>query len=634
MNLQNNTVSVFWPNDIILTNNDQQYVVLGYRINEFKIVIIDVMNKNENKLLNYGSMKGILKNLEIIYTINCKHKNIKQINYDYRKQQPLILFNEIIILFKPPKSWKLEYYSLDPITINIFWNSNDEARSIIFQKPTTNKYNNKMNFHWISNTYSSINDKNNMIEELRIINLTNYIRSKINPEINTSKFGIPNDIRSLFDMIFTILFFFYFIFIQKPCYILTNFFTYPFIRLKYKYPCKQDRLKFSLSTISYSFHQINFRFRQFYNLPLQFRKLKISKLESEASILKGTRFSPSEYIKFYNTVWMIINDLLLGIIFSNTLKANHDSIVHTIQTFIPQYETLLSDTISWLMNSPAGFKLNNELAEFMGQLIFWVLDLWKNITLKWAQNNVDNILIIIETVTSYCGLALFISISMDLINIFFLNIYGFYIACTRLYSWQLSIVMSLFQLFYGKKYNILRNRVDFNDYEFDQLMLGIILFTILIYLMPTVFIFYLTFAILRLFILFISLFHKYLLILLNHIPIVVLLLKLKNQERLPAGVFLDFQNGIFVLKSRPLTMKQIYISHMNSMLNFNLFNLNHPNIEDRVHNKSSNNLNNQDIIGYEIADVVENWNRISFFHVTKTILFGETIQDYDYNSMF
>ena len=204
--------------------------------------------------------------------------------------------------------------------------------------------------------------------------------------------------------------------------------------------------------------------------------------------------------------------------------------------------------------------------------------------------------------------------------------------------------MSLFQLFYGKKYNILRNRVDSNDYEFDQLMLGIIIFTILVYLMPTVFIFYLTFATLRLLLLLVSFSSKLLLILLNHAPIVVLLLKLKNQERLPSGVLLDFQDGIFILTSRSLTLKQIYNSHINSMLNFNLFNLNHPHMDEQIsfYQKSKpynrdyrrdNNYNQLDI-NYVVSDVVENWNRISLVRLVKMVLFGQTIQDYDYNNMF
>lgn len=632
------SVSVFWPNDIILNNPNEKYVVLGYNTNSTKQVIINVLKKSDYATLKINVESSILKELEILYTINCKSKNHQLMYYDFSRQIPLLTPNQILILFKPSKSWKLEYYSLNPITINIFWNSNDQARDIVFKRPTTDKYNIKLNQHWLDESNNINSERDDMMEELRIINLTNYIRSKMNLTTNNSmQFNIPNYISSTIDVIVTIISFSYILLVQKPCHILSNFLSYPFLKLRYKNPYNnQNPIKFSLSLLSYSFHQINFRVRQLYNLPLQFKKLKISKIESESSILKGTRFSPSEYIKFYNTVWLIINDILLGVIFSNILKANHNFIAHSVQILIPKYETMLGDTIRWLMNSPAGFKLNNELASFLGQLIFWVLDLWKTTTLAWIITNIDSLLSIVEILTSYCGITLFISILLDLTNVIFLNVYGFYIACTRLYFWQISIVMSLFKLFYGKKYNILRNRVDSNNYEFDQLMIGIIMFTILIYLLPTVFIFYLTFVLLRLAVLSILFALKFLLILLNHIPIVVLLLKLKNQERLPSGILLDFQDGYFILKSRPLTLGQIYQSHMNSMLNFNLFNLNHTNIDEQFGSyESANEEDNNSInMNYKMRDVVENWRRISVIHLMKIILFGQTIQDYDYTSMF
>ena len=46
----------------------------------------------------------------------------------------------------------------------------------------------------------------------------------------------------------------------------------------------------------------------------------------------------------------------------------------------------------------------------------------------------------------------------------------------------------------GKRYNVLRNRIDTWDYDLDQLLLGTILFTLLAFLSPTVFTYYALFA--------------------------------------------------------------------------------------------------------------------------------------------
>lgn len=49
----------------------------------------------------------------------------------------------------------------------------------------------------------------------------------------------------------------------------------------------------------------------------------------------------------------------------------------------------------------------------------------------------------------------------------------------------------------GKRWNSLRNRVDSYDYEIDQLFLGTLLFTIALFLLPTIATYYLFFAVVR-----------------------------------------------------------------------------------------------------------------------------------------
>jgi hypothetical protein len=46
----------------------------------------------------------------------------------------------------------------------------------------------------------------------------------------------------------------------------------------------------------------------------------------------------------------------------------------------------------------------------------------------------------------------------------------------------------------GKKFNLLRNRVEPAVYDVDQLLLGTILFTLVAFLFPTVLVYYLAFA--------------------------------------------------------------------------------------------------------------------------------------------
>ena len=660
-NNKNNQISksknniIFWPNDIKLNNASERYLILGYRIDQFTVVVIDIIVKEDYREISNKTDKDIFRNIEILTSINCKirkchqhsHNHLYEVQYDFVKNQPILNNNQTIIFFKPPNSSNLEYFSLDPIKINIFWNNNNQIGELIFRRPSTRKYADKLLKHF-SNFDNDDDDNLSLIGEnsreiLRIINLTNYIRVRINANrLNRGNiFNIFNCFIPYYEVMFTLVAMFYYIFIQKTCYLLSSILTYPVLKLNFKYKVSNDgkstdknKTNISLSSLSFMIHQINFRAKQLYNLPLQFKKLRYSKLESEASIIKDAKFSPSEYIKFYNTVWLIMNDLLLGVVFTTILKNHHHTILRVFEKIVVEYHVLLSNTITWLMNSPAGFKLNNELASFMGQLILWVLDFWKQNILKFLISNSDNILITIEIFSQYFGLSIGISMILDLFNIFILSINGFYIASTRIYCWQLNILRSLFKLFYGKKYNVLRNRVDSKDYEFDQLMLGIIIFTILIYLLPTVFIFYLTFIIARLTILILNFTLKLLLISLNHLPIVAFLLKLKNQDRLPGGIVLDcefYTNDYRItLHSKSLSIGEIVTSHINSMLNFNKFNLNAQDTKSFVENLRADKINEL----YTIDDVVNNWDRISIVTIVKNVVIGEIIKDYDYKEMF
>jgi phosphatidylinositol N-acetylglucosaminyltransferase subunit Q len=126
-----------------------------------------------------------------------------------------------------------------------------------------------------------------------------------------------------------------------------------------------------------------------------------------------------------------------------------------------------------------------------------------------------------------------ISVFSDLLSVLTLHIYSFYVASAKIFNWQLTIIFSLFHLFRGKKRNVLRNRIDSCDYDLDQLLLGTILFTLLFFLLPTVVVFYLTFASARMGIISLKSVLDTLLAFLNHFPLFALMLRVKDSRRLP-----------------------------------------------------------------------------------------------------
>lgn len=149
--------------------------------------------------------------------------------------------------------------------------------------------------------------------------------------------------------------------------------------------------------------------------------------------------------------------------------------------------------------------------------------------------------------SAFAGATLPISLVSDLASLLTVHIHAFYIASARMFNWQLAILISLFHLFRGKKRNVLRNRIDSCDYDLDQLLLGTILFTLLFFLLPTVLVFYLTFATARLSVIFLKAALEMGLACLNHFPLFALMLRVKDPNRLP-GTLILYRTSIVLIR--------------------------------------------------------------------------------------
>ncbi len=150
-------------------------------------------------------------------------------------------------------------------------------------------------------------------------------------------------------------------------------------------------------------------------------------------------------------------------------------------------------------------------------------------------------------ISAFAGASLPIAVVSDLLSALTIHIYSFYLASARIFHWQLTILQSLFHLFRGKKHNVLRNRIDSCDYDLDQLLVGTILFTLLSFLLPTVVVFYINFAIARMVIISLKAAFDTALSCLNHFPLFAVMLRIKDPKRLPGGSSLDLSSLLVTL---------------------------------------------------------------------------------------
>nr|POE98319.1 n-acetylglucosaminyl-phosphatidylinositol biosynthetic protein gpi1 [Quercus suber] len=299
----------------------------------------------------------------------------------------------------------------------------------------------------------------------------------------------------------------------------------------------------AIKDISATAQQVDIRLQQFCYWPAQYVTLhrRRGDWESIAS-------NHPEYIRFFNSLWLVANDIIIGIAVGSYILENADTVAAQMDNIVNTYSIEgLQHMITWLMGWPAGLKLNNELAQFLGDLFLWVIDYWNGCMMQ-LRPALPHIVRFIG-ISSFAGASLSISMFSDLVSILTLHIYSFYIASARIYNWQLTIIMSLFHLFRGKKRNVLRNRIDSCDYDLDQLLLGTILFTLLFFLLPTVAVFYATFAGARIAIIALKAALDTWLACLNHFPLFALMLRIKDSRRLPGGVQFELQDTPSVLVS-------------------------------------------------------------------------------------
>jgi len=286
----------------------------------------------------------------------------------------------------------------------------------------------------------------------------------------------------------------------------------------------------AIKDVSATAQQMDIRLQQFCYWPAQYVTLHRRRTDWESI----TNSHP-EYIRFFNSLWLVANDVIIGIAIGSYIIDNADAVAYRIDSLITAYSVEgLQQIIPWLTKNPAGLKLNTDLAKFLGDLFLWVIDYWSS-CMQSLRPSLP-ILVRLVGLASFAGATMPISMISDLISLLTVHIHSFYIASARIYNWQLTIILSLFQLFRGRKRNVLRNRIDRCDYDLDQLLLGTILFTLLFFLLPTVAVFYTTFAGARMAIIALKAALDTWLACLNHFPLFALMLRVKDSRRLPGGI--------------------------------------------------------------------------------------------------
>ncbi len=130
----------------------------------------------------------------------------------------------------------------------------------------------------------------------------------------------------------------------------------------------------ALKDVSATAQQIDIRLQQFCYWPIQYLTLRRRKA-SWGSITN----SHPEYIRFYNSLWLVANDVIMGIALGSFIIENSSFVAAQIDTIFSTWSIEgLRRMMLWLTGwpPPGGLKLNTELAAFLGDLFLWVIEYW------------------------------------------------------------------------------------------------------------------------------------------------------------------------------------------------------------------------------------------------------------------
>jgi len=241
-------------------------------------------------------------------------------------------------------------------------------------------------------------------------------------------------------------------------------------------------------------------------------------------------------------------------------------------------ETLASDLrqlILWMQGAPAGLKLNKELSSFMGNFFFYHIHLWLGY-LTFIKPFLNHILIWLPCLGLFGGLSLQIAIISDLLSCLSLHVYCFYVYASRLFFFLFCGFSSLFRLFRGKKMNPLRNRIDSCQFDFAQLFVGTLTFTILLFLFPTCLTYYTVFTTLRLITLGFQLLIIFSVNQINSFPVYALLLRLRCSSYTSNGIEVSIvpafhsshSNVAFEVKQQQAPILDVYVMASKNLHGF------------------------------------------------------------------
>lgn len=339
----------------------------------------------------------------------------------------------------------------------------------------------------------------------------------------------------------------------------------------------------ALCTVSRTAAQLSHRLEQIGSLPSSAAELRRLRRHDRVPI----RYLAARYISVWNGLWLIMNDLILGWAVGSILCDHHALIAAKLTDTIEKVlGTWLLLALRWLDDWPGGLKLNTELSAFYTDMYSGLISLFHALALSPLLRALPSLILYTGQASKVLGLSGTICLLSDMLTLSTMHISALHALSRTQYRATLHLLSFLLFLFRGKKRNILLGSRSGSSsaasYELDQLLLGTILFTLVLFLSPTIIVYYALFASAKV--------AQEILVGgilgagvkgLNALPLFAVLLLIKDKQRVPGGVLLESVQdeelgsgsgkegaGLLVaryrLRSRPLSFWEVVTTTSNT----------------------------------------------------------------------
>ncbi|XP_056158359.1 uncharacterized protein LOC130134736 isoform X1 [Syzygium oleosum] len=240
-----------------------------------------------------------------------------------------------------------------------------------------------------------------------------------------------------------------------------------------------------------------------------------------------------------HSIWSnIAIDVLLGNLIGLSLLYHAELVSLWFLNSVEGLNNYLRMGSVWLMGVPAGFKLNTELAAILGATSLNVIQIWSTLWV-FVGFFLMNIVRGIAIVGMLFGATVIAALMVDMIGAATLHISALHSLIACLHASQTQALAALWRLFRGQKLNPLRMRLDSYDYTVEQHVVGSLLFTPLLLLLPTTCVFYIFFTIVNTSIRVTCVLIEVLISIIHETPYVKVLLWLVRSTRFPAGIWFE-----------------------------------------------------------------------------------------------